>query len=225
MTYQPNIPIGSTPLSVDYANIQNNFQQLDTIFDVDHITFSNVTAQKGYHQSVHLNPISTTTTNPPDNQPVVPPATTPGVGQIFSSQINDGINQDEALYYLTGGGRLMQLTRNIQPNNTSVANGKNRGYTFLPGGLLFQWGFVTGTTTGYTQLTFGSGQGTSNIPFTAALYTIQTTIAGANGSPPDSVAVVSIEHDTTSKTGFKWSLRPSGGLGNIVGFYWWAIGV
>ena len=111
-TYQPNIPTGTVDLDIDYANLQGNFQQLDTQFGVDHIPFSNSsgtppTGINGYHQYVHFNPFSTTTTNPPNNYPVVPgtnaPSATAGFGQLFSTQSNDGINTDEILWYLSGG--------------------------------------------------------------------------------------------------------------------------
>lgn len=131
--YQPGVPTGLVNLDVDYQNVQNNFQQLDTSFGVDHVTFSSQTAQNGYHTSIHLNPVSTTTTNPPNNQPPVTPVAVPGYGQVFSSEINDGVNTDTALYFLTGANRLMQLTRNFVP----VAS--QNGYTFLPGGLILQW--------------------------------------------------------------------------------------
>ena len=142
MAYLPGIPTGSVPLDVDYQNLQNNFQQLDTQFTVDHVPFSNTSGTppagiNGYHQSVHFNPVSTTATHPPNNQPVTPPATTAGLGQVFGAEINDGINTDTALYFLSGGGRLSQLTRNIQP--LVAAN----GYSFLPGGMLIQWGTST----------------------------------------------------------------------------------
>src|SRR5512147_851600 len=135
-TYQPGIPTGTVDLDVDYLNIQNNFTQANTSFGVDHVPFDTNTLDEpaGYHESIHFVPFSTTVTNPPNNQPVVSPTATSGFGQLFSSQINDGINLDESLYFLTGGNRLTQLTRNFQP--VASAN----GYTFLPGGLILQWG-------------------------------------------------------------------------------------
>lgn len=135
--YQPGIPTGSVPLNVDYQNIQDNFQQLDTTFGGDHIAYS-IAEFNGYHTVIHDVPFSTTTSNPPNNQPIVAPTAIAGIGQIFTAQINDGYNTDEALYYLTGGNRLMQLTRNFVPNPAV------NGYTFLPGGLIIVWGFTTG---------------------------------------------------------------------------------
>lgn len=139
MAYQPGIPTGSVPLNQDYLNIQGNFSSLNTQFNVDHVPLTDTsgTPPNGYHTFVHLVPFSTTTTNPPNNQPVVAPAATVGYGQLFGAKINDGINTDQALYYLSGGNRLTQLTRNIQP--LTAAN----GYSFLPGGMLIQWGVST----------------------------------------------------------------------------------
>ena len=51
-TYQPNIPTGLVNLDTDYANIQGNFQQLDTTFGVDHYTYSNATVNNGFHNKV-----------------------------------------------------------------------------------------------------------------------------------------------------------------------------
>lgn len=137
MAYQPNIPTGTVPLNQDYANVQGNFSSLNTQWLVDHVPLTDTsgTPPNGYHTFVHLVPFSVP--NPPgnpNNQPVVAPAATVGYGQLFGATINDGINTDTALYYLSGGGRLSQLTRNIQPLSAGP------GYSYLPGGILIQWG-------------------------------------------------------------------------------------
>jgi len=151
-SYQPGIPTGTVNLDVDYLNIQRNFQQLDTSFGVDHVTFSNQTAQNGYHKSIHFNPVSTTATNPPNNYPPVTPAAVPGYGQLMSPQVNDGINADTALYFLTGGNRKIQLTSNFVP----VAS--QNGYTFLPGGIIMQWAqFTSPGSTGTITFTSSGG--------------------------------------------------------------------
>lgn len=207
-SYQPGIPTGTVPLDLDYINLQNNFQQLDTSFGVDHLPFSDQSAQNGYHKSIHLNPVSTTVTNPPNNQPVIPPTTTAGYGQVFSSQINDGVNTDQALYYLSGGGRLTQLTRNFQP-----VRGTN-GYTFLPGGLIFQWGRAV-PTGGSTSVNF-------NIPFPNFVYNVQCTIVTSNNS----TIRFSILNLPTL-TGFVTTHTANPVFppaNNFIDFYWTAIG-
>lgn len=148
-TYQPGIPTGTVDLDVDYLNLQNNFTQLDTSFGSDHVTFSNQTPQNGYHQDIHFNPFSTTVTNPPNNyvaddqfpqQGTIPPgapATVAGFGQLFSSQVNDTIGTDTGLYWLSGNGSKVAMTRNFTPSHAAS------GRTFLPGGLILQWGTFT----------------------------------------------------------------------------------
>ena len=70
MVYQPTIPTGLVKFSSDYANIQGNFQQLDTTFGVDHFEYSDATANNGFHYKV-------TTPDYVENPPTgLPPVTT-----------------------------------------------------------------------------------------------------------------------------------------------------
>ena len=205
--YQPGIPTGTVNLNVDYQNIQSNFQQLNTIFGVDHVPFDNVAPPpNGYHQSIHLNPVSTTATNPPNNQPVLPPATTAGFGQLFSSQINQGPNTDQVLYFLSGGGRLTQLT------GTAAPLAAQNGYTFLPGGLLLQWG-ISNSTVGGT-ITFS----TANIAFPNNCFTVFAQ--PRSSSAPGGSATIAIRSKTN--TSFNYDYVTSSGSYN--GFFWAAIG-
>lgn len=211
-TYQPNIPTGTINLDVDYQNLRGNFQQLDTSFGIDHLPFSDQTAQNGYHTSIHLDPISTTTSNPPNNQPVVPPATTAGIGQVFSSEINDGISIDNALYFLTGNGLLSQLTRNFLPSANA------NGYTYLPGGIMLQWGQVTGLSGswpgGNQPLLFATG----NINFSSNCFAVFTTFIGPTSSSTGDICIVS-----KSNLNFVWNFTGSSSAA-FSGFYWLALG-
>lgn len=55
MTYNPAIPQPNDILSQSQAQIQTNFAQADTIFDVNHITFDNASvASRGKHRRVDL---------------------------------------------------------------------------------------------------------------------------------------------------------------------------
>lgn len=220
--YQPGIPTGTVNLDVDYQNLQDNFQQLDTSFGVDHVPFSVNTADDpaGYHQSVHYVPFSTTVTNPPNNfvattvAPQGVPAATPGFGQVFSAQVNDGLATDDALFYLSGGNRLTALTRNLTPISTN--NTDRNGYTFLPGGIIFQWGFVAGSSSSSIAVLFA----TSNINFPSKCFSAFAIPIRAASSPGSDFSTC-IVTSTVSTTGFT--------IGNIgghtmAGWYWWAIG-
>jgi hypothetical protein len=204
MAYQPNVPTGTVPLNQDYANLQGNFSSLDSQWKVDHVPLTNTSGvppagDNGYHTFVHFVPFSTPSSVPPSTQPVVPgvsgPSATPGFGQLFGVTVADGQNTDSSLYYLSSGGRLTQLTRNIQPLAASP------GYTFLPGGLIFQWGVTVSS---------GTGNISFPIPFTAGTFLPVVTIAPVSG--PAVTLLVS-----TSDSGFKINQ-------NGIGVSWMAIG-
>ncbi len=208
-TYQPNIPTGTIRLDVDYANIRGNFQQLDTSFNVDHVTFSNVSAQNGYHKSIHFNNVSTTATNPPNNYPPNGVTATGGYGQLFGAQVNDGFNPDETLFFLTGGNRLLQLTSNIVPVKSLI------GYTFLPGGLLMQWG-LQGLTSSNSQ------SGTTSFPvvFPNACLNVSATLISKPSGTTSSNNTLGIR--TIVPASFVYDYNGAGG--QYVAFSWVAIG-
>lgn len=215
--YQPNIPTGLVNLDQDYLNIQGNFQQLDTSFGVNHVPFSvdSLDNPAGYHTEINFVPFSTTVTNPPNNYPPTTPAATAGFGQLFSCSVDDGLNSDTSLYFLTGGNRLMQLTRNIAP----VAG--DNGYTYLPGGIIVQWGRISSApTSSFATLLFN----TANINFPNDCFNVWTQPYGS-GTPPGGTtgtATVDIRRSTISATGFEWVfISPSS---QYIGFSWIAIG-
>ncbi len=228
--YQPGIPTGFIDLDVDYQNIQNNFTQLDTTYKIDHIPLTQAPFN-GFHTVVHLTSFSSQATNPPNNQPVSSPPTVGGVGEIFSAQIDDGLNPDEALYFKTGGGRLMQFTRNFTPipltNNYAPASGGpnvgtdfNAGATFISGGIIFQWGsFEPGTFDFPNPIT-----GTVKLPqkFTNANSKITISPICKNGGTSGR-ATFSIQDGTVTATEFKWNLDAN--TNRYTGFTWIAIGI
>lgn len=204
MVYQPGIPTGTVYLDQDYLNIQGNFQQLDTSFGIDHLPFSNTSGQNGYHTSIHFNPQSTGVPNYP---PTVP-ATTPGYGQVFAVTDTDGISADTQLYWLSGAGNLAALTRNFQPKQA------NNGYTFLPGGLILQWGVTAIAPLATVPIVFA----TANKTFPVSIFNVQVTpIRPAGGSFTTNFSVTNV---TTA--GF--TIVNGDGTGTALGFYWQAIG-
>lgn len=218
--YQPGIPTGTVDLDQDYQNLQNNFQQLDTTFFVDHVKFS-VSENNGCHRAIHMVPVSTTTTNGPNNQPINGYTATPGLGQILDAQINDGIDTDEALFFLTGGNKLDQLTRNFVP----VAD--DSGATYIAGGIILAWGFKFPS----VGLTFTAGEtgtvafGNSLFPTTSAsifptnCFRVFTTLTFNTAS----TVAGSIAISGLTKAGFNWNY--GGPAGRYNSFQWLAIGI
>lgn len=211
MSYQPGIPTGLIPLDQDYLNIQGNFSQLNSVFNQDHSPLTGTlppVGSAGYHTNIHLVRNSTTISNPPNNQPVAQPTSTPGYGIIWNAQTTDGLDTDETLYYLTGGGKNIQLTRNVLPK--AAAN----GYTFLPGGILYQWGVTGATSAASINVLFATAN--KDFPFNC-WNVIAIPIRAATSPGSDfSCSIVSI-----STTGFT-----IGNIGahSVNGFYWTAIG-
>ncbi len=196
-SYQPNIPTGTVNLDQDYLNIQGNFQQLETTYGIDHLPFTNATGQKGYHKEVHLVPMAT-------------PSPTVGYGQLFNATINDGINIDQTLYFLTGGGLLQQLTRNF------VRSALQDGYTFLPGGLILMWGLATPIPlNGNLAVSFPKIQG--SVAFPTSCFNVQLTGLRTNNGG-DGVFI-----DAGSVTIDGFIIR--NGSGTITSAYWTAIGI
>lgn len=212
-----NIPSGSVDLNIDYQNLQNNFNQSDTSFGVDHVAFS-VPVNNGYHTNIHSIPNSTTTVNNngPTNYPPTPPTATGGFGQVWSAQINDGLSTDEALYWISGGNKSIQLTSNMVPDLDVGGNGK----TFMAGGLIVQWGFVnTPATSTFTTLTFSSNA--HNIAFPKNCFGVFTQ-PYSSSTVPSLPAIVDIKGFTVVRTSFQWAFITSDASYN--GFYWIAIG-
>jgi len=156
MTYNPNIPNASDILSVSQGQLKTNFQQVNTIFSKNHVTFNNATtADRGKHTSVQFQRRSSA------------PSLDANDGAFYTKN-SSGTN----VFWKRQGGSEVKIT-NVDPSI-----GAN-GYTFLPGGLLIQWG----------SLNVPSGESGSisfPIAFTVAPYSINVTAqrsATANATP------------------------------------------
>src|SRR5271169_782369 len=224
-TYQPNIPTGTVPLDQDYLNLQGNFQQINVAYGVDHVPLTNYTGvppggQSGMHTAIHQVPVSTVSSNPPNNQPINGYTAVTGYNQVISAQINDGINTDTALFNLTGGNKLQQLTRNFVPTatftNTPATTGS--GYTFLPGGLIYQFGLYDAGSGGVAA----SGTITFPLPFPGNIFNIQLQmISKSGGTSSDHTLYVQL--DKITKTNFLWQIDTA--TSAVTGIYWTAIGI
>lgn len=211
-TYNPLVPTGTVPLNLDYKNLQGNFNQMNITYGIDHVPLTDSTPINGYHNTIHSVPFSTTASNPPNNQPVAKPTSVAGVSEIFTAIINDGINTASALYFQSDTGLVSQLTRNFNPSLHT------NGYTYLPGGIILQWGKKTTGSTSGTQ-NFNA----ANISFTNNCWQV-LTVPFYSGTPPTTTQGISVTIDSTtlSKLSFDWTILAGGNA--ITGFYWMAIG-
>lgn len=175
MSYQPTIPTGSVPLNQDYLNVQGNFSSLDTQWAVDHVPLTTAPGPSiGFHKAIHL-------------VPQAPPTAVNGYGELYVQTLNDGSSTGQQVWYQFINGSSVTvnypLTRNFQPVSSSTS-----GYSFLPGGLIIQWGtasvgvltnfpipFQGGTT---PVLTYGFFNRTT-VPIIGTLSNTQFTISGS----------------------------------------------
>lgn len=152
-TYTNSIPAGSDIPSQSQPDLQTNCTSVNSILNVDMYTFNDNNG--GYHRkTTYVDQAS----NPGSSasQVVEFAKSTSGSSELFIQR--DGV------------ATAIQLTR----GTPSV--GAN-GYTFLPGGLLLQWGTVTTSGLGAATFTFP-------VAFSSAVYSVTAT--GSNASTASS---------------------------------------
>jgi len=196
-SYQPNIPTGLVNLDVDYQNIQNNFSQLNTSFGINHFPFDNNTPNNGKHTFVEMK-----------DSGAIPAPLTGSEGTLYTktaAAVTD-------LYYTPDNStNEYQMTRTISASFGTFSS--STGWTYLPGGLLLQWGKVAGSSANTIPVVFP-------VAFTNPAYSVQVIPERAASSPGDSTLTVIVTGSITTN-GFT--------IGNVgshtmVGWYWMAIG-
>ena len=211
--YQPSIPTVTVKFSADYLNIQGNFSVLDTSYGINHFAFSNTSSRKGKHKFVDMPFLNT---SPSDTTP--PTSLIPGDGGLY---VAIPISKAELFYSNDASGRAFQMTNTNAAGASGFATfAENPGWTFLPGGLIMQWGSVASTTTGsFTDQIFP-------IPFPGGCYNVFTQVYGNSSAPSaGGEANVTIRKSTLSGsniTKFNWAYVT--GSAQYTGFFWWALG-
>lgn len=172
--YTQPTPVGDNNPTADWQNMSTNSTSIQNLIAVDHIGFNTVPG--GYHNVVHF-----------FNQ-AADPGTIAGVGQEYTKTVGS----DQQLFYESGLGIVTQLTGPNAP--VSSAN----GYTWLPGGVLMQWGKLTGLVSGSTGanvITFATyGIAFPNNCFTVNLQPLRVATGNA-----DTTYILT---GSVSKTGF-----------------------
>lgn len=221
--YYPSIPASTDNPSNSQGQIQTNFGTINTAFSVNHTPLTNSTNQ-GLHTFVGMPFLSS------------PPTTVPGEGAVYTESATG-----TQLAYVSDNNQtgspsavpdVYQLTRTIHASYPSFGSygafgtvttnyTMNAGWTFLPGGLLLQYGSVV-SNLATPQIKPDTIVVTFPVVFTTAnvIPTI-SQICKAAGTGEDDVA--SIVNTTISATGFtvNYSVQTSA----YVGFTWFAIGV
>jgi hypothetical protein len=216
--YLNNIPTGIVKLSFDYKNLQNNFKQLDISFGINHVPYS-VAENNGLHTIVTMvNNVAVPTGVEVPND----------TGTLYTRPFAPG--EDINLWYTPdASGYEFQLTRVTEDPSTLAIFSTNTnypqtppvvtqvgGWTFLPGGLLLQYGQAyPSSSTGPQNFTVKFPR-----PFSVGVYNITAT---AHAASTTSSYVISIGiTSTTQFSGFAGD--GEGHALSGVPFFWTAIG-
>ncbi len=198
MTYTPNVPNSGESLGFTRDLIRGNFQVLNTAFSVNHVALS--TSGQGKHKFVEM----------PNGG--FPSGLIGNQGTIYCKSSGGA-----QMFYTQGAfGKEYQLTRaNADPlefptfgTNSGYDTNETGGWTFLPGGMLFQYGLrISAGTSGL--ITFPTDFTNPPYSITVSLYSNAAgrTVVVDTATPP-------------TKSEFKFITSISG-----QGIFWTAIGV
>jgi len=193
-TFTQGYPPDNSSLGQTKATIRDNLDGTFLTLAVDHINNNGQPGAKpaGYHKVIHMVPQAAN------------PAPVAGYGQLYSRTISS-ITNDQALFWETGAGLIAQLTMNVTPQATL------NGYTYLPGGILVQWGAIVSVA--------ASGTTNFNIPFPNNFFNIQlTAMVSSTSNHANGMYIQGVP--TTAQ--FTWNQADRAAA--QTGFLWYAIG-
>jgi hypothetical protein len=187
------LPNASQSLGNSRPLIRQNFVLIQQAFDRNHYDFDDA-ANQGKHQFVQMPILGAA------------PTTLATEGAIYTKTIN-ALSQ---LFYIRDATALSE----VQLTGPTPINASN-GSTFLPGGLLLQWGRVSAINN--TAVVFP-------IAFSAAAFTVMATTNEAGNA--NAVIFGQIKADNITATGFDFQIlrasQSTEGAAQNVG--WMAIG-
>jgi hypothetical protein len=208
LPYNLNVPNGPNNPSADQSLMQTNTNSIATFLDVNHIDFSQ--SNFGKHAFVEMPKFGST------------PTTLSGEGSLFTASTNAsaGNPQETGLIYTpdnsTDTYQLTTTSSNDYALFSHFSIGYNGnpntftgGWTFLPGGIFYQYGTAT-INTGV------------NIPFPLE-FTAKPYIVMVNGFY-NNTSRGFFWVMTTSNTGFTAAVRDSSGNDILTTINWFAIG-
>ena len=221
-TFNNGLPFGTHAPSVDQPGMLTNNQSDTSIWAADHFGYN--VGSSGKHLQMTIP--NRTTYNGTGISPI-PPSVIANFGGLYCDNGSSTTPLNETCLWYTpdNTGNTYQLTRTISAsfslfgkftnNYNTAGTDRTGGWTFLPGGLLFQYGFLSKP----------SGLGTDgSIEFPVQFNTTNivvnlTLIAASTGVTTErTLSVV-----TEAEDHFSWNL--TSGSSNYVGINWQAIGI
>lgn len=201
MALNINIPQANQTLSITQPLILNNFNAINTAFAVDHVNFND--AGQGKHNKI---------TFPVQVLPIVI-----AVGDLaLYSLLNATTTKNELNVYKANNAGYVNVpfTASILSNSAPIQDGD--GWSYLPSGLIIQWGnFTTGFSTGTTSQNF-------LIPFPTAALSLQLTLKDYGLQP--AINDYFFNAKITSNAAFRVNVKKDSAPPLVTQFYYFAIG-
>lgn len=201
MTFNPNVPASGQSLGETQPIIQTNFAKINTAFGANHVALT--TDATGKHTYIQMAANSA-------------PTTASSEGAVY---INDDASGVAQLFYKgeTEGSsyQLTLATNGVDPaiaefaTNSAYQPNHNGGWTFLPGGLILQYGKRTSLAT----------DSNNTITFPRSFPTAVFSVIPQGFTTGTSVNTVLINNITTAN--FRIYNTSSGTVSTL---YWMAIG-
>lgn len=183
--YNGNIPQPNDIPALSQPQLLNNFSALQDAFNKNHVALSDI-VNRGLHKFVEM--------------PVQSGAQTTAVGEIeLHAQTSNGRS---CLYYSRDNDAttLTQLTVGVKPFKSTS------GYSFIPGGMIIQWG----------QENFSGSTGTIDFPIAFPVSALMVVACPFNANAGASSFYIS----TWTSTDF--TIKKSGS--SSTSFTYWAVG-
>jgi len=123
-SYSDQVPVASAPPNSSPGAFVTNFTSIDDLIGVDHISFNEAsggTHNQSTYQDKAVTPV-------PGNQVIVNAKTTSAKCELFMQR-----NGESAIQLSADAGN---------PSIGGYPNLNTQGQTFLPGGIIYKWGYV-----------------------------------------------------------------------------------
>jgi hypothetical protein len=201
-TYVEGYPPDGSSLGSTKAQIRANLDGTFETLGVDHINNNGQpgTGTPGYHNVIHFQDQGAMYTTPP---------TVSGVTQMYT---NTDTNSVQQLFLESTGGNPYQQTMMLDAQFATL--GTNPGWTYLPGGLVIQYGGASVSTGAHTTTI------TTPFAFNHTIFKVFVTATYTGTAPTASELFVAV--NIVDSQHFKvFTNTPSS---QFNGFYWVALG-
>lgn len=217
MTFTSNIPTISQSLSVSRPLIENNFTNYKTNMEINHAGVNSAT--KGKHTLIQMPTVQAASPGTAAGEMAFYTKTVAGEPQLFMQTENVAAAGTDIQMTKALTASLSQLGAFANYGAQPPGGNQSGGYTFLPGGMLLQYGFYTDNLLGIAAT--GSVEVEFPITFPTASFAVYGSFRALSliSFGPSGLSAVPKIGSTTTIFNLIWS----GGSG-ATGIYWWALG-